>query len=168
MLLTTTLLWFSGGTSLATTCPLAGVIEQHNGELLTYQPGESYCANVIVGGDAIWTTGFEFLMPYSENTFSITIYAPSDLIGYVGYAVTSGPSGTGHSFRGNGLLAGESVTFEMGGGSFSSQNWLSITAPDMPALSTIETTSAVPIPAAVWLFGSGLIGLVGFARRKVT
>ena len=26
--------------------------------------------------------------------------------------------------------------------------------------------SAVPVPTAVWLFGSGLIGLVGFARRK--
>ena len=26
--------------------------------------------------------------------------------------------------------------------------------------------SAVPVPAAAWLFGSGLIGLVGFARRK--
>ena len=26
-------------------------------------------------------------------------------------------------------------------------------------------TSPVPIPAAIWLFGSGLIGLVGFARR---
>lgn len=26
--------------------------------------------------------------------------------------------------------------------------------------------TAVPIPAAVWLFGSGLIGLAGFARRK--
>ena len=26
--------------------------------------------------------------------------------------------------------------------------------------------SAVPVPAAVWLFGSGLIGLVGFARHK--
>ena len=25
---------------------------------------------------------------------------------------------------------------------------------------------AVPVPAAVWLFGSGLIGLVGLARRK--
>ena len=25
---------------------------------------------------------------------------------------------------------------------------------------------AVPIPAAVWLFGSGLIGLIGVARRK--
>jgi len=26
--------------------------------------------------------------------------------------------------------------------------------------------SPVPIPAAVWLFGSGLIGLLGVARRK--
>ena len=26
--------------------------------------------------------------------------------------------------------------------------------------------SPVPIPAAVWLFGSGLLGLVGMARRK--
>ena len=28
------------------------------------------------------------------------------------------------------------------------------------------TISAVPVPAAVWLFGSGLIGLAGFARKK--
>lgn len=28
------------------------------------------------------------------------------------------------------------------------------------------TPSAVPVPAAVWLFISGLIGLVGFARRS--
>lgn len=26
--------------------------------------------------------------------------------------------------------------------------------------------SAVPVPAAVWLFGSGLVGLMGFATRK--
>ena len=30
----------------------------------------------------------------------------------------------------------------------------------------IVTPSAVPIPAAVWLFGSGLVGLVSLARRK--
>ena len=28
------------------------------------------------------------------------------------------------------------------------------------------SVSAVPVPAAAWLFGSGLIGLVGMARRK--
>ena len=28
------------------------------------------------------------------------------------------------------------------------------------------TPTAVPVPAAVWLFGSGLIGLIGMARRK--
>ena len=29
------------------------------------------------------------------------------------------------------------------------------------------TVTAVPVPAAIWLFGSGLIGLVGIARKKV-
>lgn len=28
------------------------------------------------------------------------------------------------------------------------------------------TTSAVPIPAAAWLFGSGMLGLIGMARHK--
>ena len=27
-------------------------------------------------------------------------------------------------------------------------------------------TSAVPVPAAVWLFGSGLVGLLGLSRRR--
>jgi hypothetical protein len=33
-------------------------------------------------------------------------------------------------------------------------------------LSNKPTVGVVPVPAAVWLFGSGLIGLVGVARRK--
>jgi len=28
------------------------------------------------------------------------------------------------------------------------------------------TISTVPVPAAAWLFGSGLIGLLGVARQK--
>jgi len=49
----------------------------------------------------------------------------------------------------------------------------------MPDSGTIAVTSGggsgdspeietVPIPAAAWLFGSGLLGLVGIARRKKT
>ncbi len=30
----------------------------------------------------------------------------------------------------------------------------------------VELVSTVPVPAATWLFGSGLIGLVGVARRR--
>ena len=30
----------------------------------------------------------------------------------------------------------------------------------------LTTVSSVPVPAAVWLFGSGLTGLIGVARRK--
>ncbi len=29
-----------------------------------------------------------------------------------------------------------------------------------------DTGTVVPVPAAVWLFGSGLLGLIGFARRR--
>ena len=29
-----------------------------------------------------------------------------------------------------------------------------------------ELLSAIPVPAAVWLFGTGLIGLIGLVRRK--
>jgi hypothetical protein len=32
---------------------------------------------------------------------------------------------------------------------------------------SIGTPSTVPLPAAVWLFGSGLLGLIGVGRRKV-
>ena len=34
------------------------------------------------------------------------------------------------------------------------------------APSAVPVVSAVPVPAAIWLFGSGLLGLIGFARRK--
>jgi hypothetical protein len=32
----------------------------------------------------------------------------------------------------------------------------------------VQVVPAVPVPAAAWLFGSGLLGLVGVARRKKT
>ncbi len=37
---------------------------------------------------------------------------------------------------------------------------------DIVRLSVVEAPAAVPVPPAVWLFGSGLLGLVGVARRR--
>lgn len=69
-----------------------------------------------------------------------------------------------------GLVIGQPVTF-----SFSTQiDAGSLTASGgfltgFTASGTGEVQGAlVPVPAAVWLFGSGLIGLVGIARRKKT
>ena len=36
---------------------------------------------------------------------------------------------------------------------------------DLKFITSVDTT-VVPVPAAAWLFGSGLIGLIGVARRK--
>lgn len=48
-------------------------------------------------------------------------------------------------------------------GSAEAFNSLTMTFQDANGL---QAASAVPVPAAVWLFGSGLIGLIGIARRK--
>lgn len=39
-------------------------------------------------------------------------------------------------------------------------------AGDEPTLVTIQGFQPVPVPAAVWLLGSALVGLVGVGRRK--
>jgi len=41
-----------------------------------------------------------------------------------------------------------------------------LTANSSVGISGFVQQTVVPVPAAVWLFGSGLIGLVGMARRK--
>lgn len=38
--------------------------------------------------------------------------------------------------------------------------------PNYNAAFSLSAPGLVPVPAAVWLFGSGLLGLVGIARRK--
>ena len=55
-------------------------------------------------------------------------------------------------------------------GSRLSTRYLQAVSADGPATSLTfsGTASIVPIPPAVWLFGSGLIGLIGVARRKKT
>ena len=44
--------------------------------------------------------------------------------------------------------------------------YINIHTADFPGGEIRGQVSTIPIPAAVWLFGSGLLGLVGMARRK--
>ncbi|MCO6411886.1 MAG: VPLPA-CTERM sorting domain-containing protein [Thiogranum sp.] len=54
-----------------------------------------------------------------------------------------------------------------GNGTFSGLNLDISNSSAVPSLiGTTASAAVVPVPAAVWLFGSGLIGLVGLARRK--
>ena len=61
---------------------------------------------------------------------------------------------------GGGACSGNSLP--MAGGPFagSEPGFNGVTADDFP------NSGVVPVPAAVWLFGSGLVGLVGVARRR--
>jgi len=68
-----------------------------------------------------------------------------------------------------GYTSGNSITSEMvfNGETIASLNMISGTYNYAIPNDTITLNiEAVPIPAAVWLFGSGLLGLVGMARRK--
>ena len=64
------------------------------------------------------------------------------------------------------LRATGSACIKSGSRSPTVPNWIwDIIYTDKQVLLT-ATATAVPVPAAVWLFGSGLLGLVGVARRR--
>lgn len=60
-----------------------------------------------------------------------------------------------------GFFTGKVLSSQDGGSSWFSSNQYGF---DYASLN--GTVSAVPVPAAIWLFGSGLLGLVGISRRK--
>lgn len=65
-----------------------------------------------------------------------------------------------------GLQIGEPVTFSFSSTNFSTTNdGTNLTSFTSAGDGTV-TGSVVPVPGAVWLFGSGLLGMVGVARRR--
>ena len=88
-------------------------------------------------------SGFFTVGPWSFDLDSLTVVDQT--------ATLLTLEGTGTLFL-DGESAGHSATW-----SFSAENATSY---------SMTVTTVVPVPAAVWLFGSGLLGLVGVARRK--
>jgi len=63
-----------------------------------------------------------------------------------------------------GFFTGE-VMYSTSGGA--SGSWYSGKQYGFDHASINGTVSTVPVPAAIWLFGSGLLGLIGLAKKKV-
>lgn len=88
--------------------------------------------------------------PYSDSLLPI-FYNPE---GPAPLAATSASLGLGYDINGN-FIGGTPFDGIRGLVNIGSGNSL-----------TVTSVSTVPVPAAVWLFGSGLIGLIGLARCK--
>jgi len=94
------------------------------------------------------------------GTYSGTFSAGSLLSGtFSGLSVLSTPNIS--QFSGNVTYTGGSLKGNLTGGTIVG-TFMGTTLLG----AKIGAVSAVPVPAAVWLFGSGLLGLVGIARRK--
>lgn len=68
--------------------------------------------------------------------------------------------------NGNATSVTENLYYLTGGGQIASKVSTVLEGTAALSASGLVITQAVPLPPAVWLFGSGLLGLVGVARRK--
>lgn len=118
----------------------------------------------------------DVLASTSQNEPATTWNFTSGITGYGGNWTLGGPGGSGNSlgiYIGGSLVG--SISNSYGGeffGVISDSSFTSITLKGGSGSNQQNyrlddmVYSPVPVPAAVWLFGSGLIGLVGVARRK--
>lgn len=117
--------------------------------------------NLINNTGTVWTD-FSIvyntaLDPYGDLSLGLSVLSAGSSTPSITSIISDPTFGYPLGFTAD-LVGGESAFLEIAGSAYSNY-WLE-------DFSITIDVNAVPIPAAVWLFGSGLLGLVGMARRK--
>ncbi len=158
-----------------------GVTWDEANNVANAKPGNWYLATIT---DAAENAFIESLLSPGAPFFQESC-ASSNLVGRVCGGIWLGGTSSSNTANDWGWVTGETWSFTDWGPfePFSNGDKLRLTEfrdrgpliawNDVPGGRTNSTgfiieTSAVPIPAAVWLFGSGLLGLIGVARRNRT
>ena len=168
---------------LAAALSLVGLIAPVQASVIVFdfngtQTGSSATVHVSMGLDSSVATAGNSFTQVNLSSFSVQYNGAfsgsgSTLPATVSGVMNSSPTPVFSSLFANDVLtkpSGGTTNFQFFGtngqawqftGSGTSQGTFSFTG------NGTWQVAPVPVPAAVWLFGSGLFGLVGLARRKI-
>lgn len=117
--------------------------------------------NLNLGSDSSTASGVIGTTASAGGT-NMTLYSANVLQSGLIPSTSATPTGvTLYGLTGNGGNNGKALAYNLGTISFS-------TAGGADTLTFTGNALATPLPAAAWLFGSGLLGLAGIGRRKKT
>ncbi len=164
--------WNMGGLSNSGFGPNAGLVTTHGNAGTIIDAGEAPF------DDNALTSGMGFIEQYANGNPTTAIVGSSTPAGHmggfwgnnIGGAITFNNEQIG--FASTQLMSfialGQTDVSDLNGApyvtAFADGQWM--VNPTSGTVSYVGQVSAVPVPAAVWLFGSGLLGLVGISRRR--
>lgn len=126
-------------------------------------------------GSGEWALNIPLFAEWNNILFEFSDFSLSTSASYSYTPSTYYDAITGQQVTTSGALAGVSMDYETGDAFLVGQSTVTEVGHPFEGLritlgmngnDPVLLPSAVPVPAAVWLFGSGLVGLVGFARRN--
>lgn len=157
------------GTPLVMFSSATDTLDASNG-FATIKAADGAINNVTITAPGYWFDDLIFGVQLTGSDATLEVTATDKTGGVDTYAGWTGQGGWVPGLNdilvlstGGNLM--KSVTINSAGGMASLEG---LVGADQVKHFEISGLTPVPVPAAVWLFGSGLIGLVSVARRKAT